>query len=257
VIRLRVLGTSAAMPSAERSHVGFVVQAGGSYLVECGPTIPWQLERAGIDHRSIGDVLVSHVHVDHSLGLPLLFTSGELDGRSWPLRVYCPESAVERLKTIGRSCYPSQARLIEERVEWVGLPEGAPAERELPGGAYLRSAPGKHGVPDLAYRIEYGGRSMVYSGDTAPAQAVVDLAQGADLLLHDATWSEVIDGRSSEDHSSCRQAGQIAAAAGVGRLGLVHLHKQYRGREAELRAEAAEAFGGEVLIPDDGDDLEI
>ena len=88
-------------------------------------------------------------------------------------------------------------------------------------------------------------------------RSVVDLARGADLLLHDATWSESIDQSRSKDHSSCRQAGQIASSAAVRRLGLVHLHKRYRGREAELVAEASAQFGGEVLIPSDGDELEV
>jgi ribonuclease Z len=250
-------GTSAAMPSETRSNVSIVIKATSTLLVDCGPTVPWQLARIGVDHREIGEVFISHVHGDHSLGLPILFTLGELDGRDWPIRVYCPSSAVERLKSICRSCYPSQEKLVEASVEWIGLPEGTSTAYPLKGGGMVKTAPGIHGVPDLAYRFEIGERSVVYSGDTAPAGAIRDLASGADLLLHDATWSESIDSTTSEDHSSCRQAGQIAAQAGVRRLGLVHLHKRYRGAEERLLAEAASVFDGEVIVPSDGDLLEL
>ena len=245
------------MPSATRSHVSFVVRAGQTWLLDCGPTAHWQLARLGIDHREIQHVVISHVHGDHSLGLPMLLTLGELDGRDWPLRLYCPASAVQRLQSVARAVYPSLAELLEKNVIWVGLSETGPQAHEPYLGLKLTSAPGVHGVPDCAVRLEQDGRALVYSGDTSPAEAVQELARGADLLLHEATWSETIDGRTSRDHSSARQAGRLAAAAGVRRLGLVHLHKSYAGREEELRREAEAEFGRAVLVPEDGDELEV
>jgi ribonuclease Z len=256
-VRLRMLGTSAAMPSARRGNVSFVLWADRPLLVECGPTAPWQLLRLGLDHRAISDVFISHVHGDHSLGLPMLLTLGQLDGRPWPLRIYCPASAVERLRALTTACYPSLAPIILERVEWLGLPEQVATRLDLGGGLTFRSAPGKHSVPELAYRFEQGGQALVYSGDTGPAEAVQELARGATLLLHEATWSETIDGITTPDHTSCRQAGQLASGAQVERLGLVHLHKNYLGREAELHAEASAGYSGEVVIPDDGDELSL
>ena len=256
-MRLRFLGTSAAMPSARRSNVSFVLWANRPVLVECGPTVPWQLSRLGLDHRKIADVFISHVHGDHSLGLPMLLTLGQLDGRDWPLRVYCPASAVERLRTLSTACYPSLATTVLERVEWIGLPERDGVELELRDELKVTTAPGRHSVPALAYRFERAGRALVYSGDTGPTDTVRDLARGASLLLHEATWSETIDGKTTADHTSARQAGRLAAEAPVERLGLVHLHKNYLEREAELRAEAATEFDGPVLVPDDGDELEV
>jgi ribonuclease Z len=256
-MHLRFLGTSAAMPSARRSNVSFVLWADRPVLIECGPTTPWQLARLGIDHREIAEVFISHVHGDHSLGLPMLLTLGQLDGRNWPLRVYCPASAVEPLRTVATACYPSLATSVLDRVEWIGLPERDGVEVELVGGLTVTTAPGQHSVPELAYRFERAGPALVYSGDTGPTDAVRDLARGAALLLHEATWSETIDGMKTRDHTSARQAGQLAAEAGVERLGLVHLHKNYLGREDELRAEAAAGFGGPILVPDDGDELKV
>jgi ribonuclease Z len=256
-MKLLVVGTGAAVPSARRSHVSFVIRAGRPLLLECGPTVPWQLLRLGVDHREIFDVFISHAHGDHSLGLPMLLTQGKLDGREWPLRVYCPTSAVERLKRAGAAVYPDLGELMEQKVEWAPLSESGRTERELAGGIAFSAAAGQHSVPQAAVRFDLEGRSVVYSGDTGPCASIRDLARGADLLLHEATWSESIDGRTSRDHTSARQAGRLAAEAGVRRLGLVHLHKDYLGREAELRAEAAEAFAGEVIVPEDGDEIEV
>jgi ribonuclease Z len=256
-MKLHFLGTSAAIPSAARSHISFVLLGPRPILVECGPTTPWQLERAGVDPHRIADVFVSHVHGDHSLGLPMLLLLWLLEGTEAPPRVLCPVSAVQRLQTIFANCYPGQSDLVDRRIEWLGLAEEGSAERELAEGVRFSTAPGIHGVPELAIRFDIGERSVVYSGDTAPSDRVCDLARGASVLLHDATWSESIDGRTSPDHSSCRQAGGLASQARVGRLGLVHLHKSYLGREATLRAEAAETFGGEVFVPSDGDEIEI
>jgi ribonuclease Z len=256
-MQLRVLGTSAAMSSASRGHVAFVLWASRPLLIECGPTVPWQLERIGIDHRAISDIFVSHLHGDHSLGIPMFLTVGQLDGRPWPLRIHCPASAVDRLKALATICYPGLAALVEQQVEWIGLDAFGGAGLNVADGTRLSWAPGVHGVPDLAYRFDFEGRSLVYSGDTAPAEAVRRLASGANLLLHDATWSELIDGTTTDDHSSCRQAGHLAKEAGAQRLGLVHLHKRYAGREADLVREAAEVFQGEVIVPGDGDELGV
>jgi ribonuclease Z len=256
-MRLRFVGTGAAVPSARRGHVSFVLWAGRPLLVECGPTVPWQLLRLGIDHRDIADVFISHAHGDHSLGLPMLLTQGKLDGREWPLRVYCPASAVERLKAAATACYPSLGELMEQEIQWIGLSESARSQRLLDGGIGFSAAPGQHSVPQTAIRFDFDGKSVVYSGDTGPCPSIRDLARDADLLLHEATWSESIDGRTSPDHTSARQAGRLADEAGVRRLALVHLHKDYLGREAELRAEAAESFEGEILVPEDGDEVEV
>jgi ribonuclease BN (tRNA processing enzyme) len=252
-----MIGTSAAMPSRARSHVSFVLWPGESILVECGPTVPWQLQRLGVDHRLINDLFISHLHGDHSIGLAPFLTLAELDGRPWPLRVYCPTSAIPTLKLICSHASPSLARIVEEKVEWIGLDDAGGDGLTLAGGARVSWAPGIHKVADLAYRFDYGGRSIVYSGDTGPAEPIKNLAAGADLLLHEATWSETIDGRTSPDHSSARQAGRLAAEAGARQLALVHLHKDYLGLEDQLAAEAGAGYRGTLLIPNDGDLIEL
>ena len=118
----------------------------------------------------------------------------------------------------------------------------------------LGTAPVDHPVEAYAVRVEHGGRSLVYSGDTGPCAALVELAAGADVLLCEASWPHVVPGRWTEPpgglHMSGRQAGEHAAAAGVGRLLLTHVPTWCD--PAALLAEAQERFDGpvELVAPD-------
>jgi ribonuclease Z len=99
------------------------------------------------------------------------------------------------------------------------------------------------------------GRKIVISGDTGPTEAVVVAADGADLLVHEATFLEDELARAAETaHSTARQAAEVAAAAGVRMLALVHLSTRYFARD--VRDEARAAFANTV-VPRDFDAIEL
>jgi ribonuclease Z len=112
----------------------------------------------------------------------------------------------------------------------------------------ITAAPVEHVVPTMGLRIEnkHSGGVVAYSSDTAPCDAMVELAQGADILIHEAA-------EPTPGHSGAAQAGDIARRAGAGRLVLIHYrpapHKYDRWIE-----EATEAFGGPVEL---GQDLKM
>jgi ribonuclease BN (tRNA processing enzyme) len=118
------------------------------------------------------------------------------------------------------------------------------------GDATLTARRVDHLCEAYGLRIDAGGRSLVYSGDTGPCTALVELAQGADVLLCEATWPHVMPQWGDEPptgvHLSGRQAGEHAAAAGVGRLLITHVPAWFSGEE--LVAEAKAAFGGPVEL---------
>jgi len=102
------------------------------------------------------------------------------------------------------------------------------------------------------------GRRLVYTGDTRPTDAVVDAAEDADLLVHDATFAEDWADRARKTaHSTAREAAEVAAEAGAKRLALVHVSTRYAGDVSPIEREAREAFDGEAFVPDDGDRLEV
>ena len=96
---------------------------------------------------------------------------------------------------------------------------------------------------------------MLVTGDTAPSLAYLDLAQGAELLVHEATFCEEERERAREtSHSTAREAAQVAAAAGVKLLALTHLSSRYFG--PETAREAREVFP-DTVVPRDFDVIEI
>jgi len=142
------------------------------------------------------------------------------------------------------------------------------AEEELgipPGPKYGRlhdGEPVEHDgrviQPDEVVGDPRPGRTVVYTGDTRPAAATESVAGGADLLIHDATFTdEAVDRARSTGHATAREAGELAARAGVRRLVLTHVSSRYAGRVDDLVAEAEAVFDGAVTLPDDGDEIEV
>ena len=132
-------------------------------------------------------------------------------------------------------------RLDAPRASALGVPEG-PAMGQLQRGEAVTTPAGRPVTPAEVVGPPRRGRGLVFSSDTRPCPALTDLARGADLLVHDATFTEAHRARARETgHSTARQAGQTAAQAGVGALWLWHFSQRYRDEEAHL-AEAREVF---------------
>jgi len=250
-MRLAFLGTSGAVPSAERDTTSLVFEGtGAAVLVDCGGSPVGRLRRAGVDPLALTHVVVTHVHPDHAYGLPSLVQSLVLLRRRAPLDVVCHPEHVEPLRRLlevfrlwGRA-EPFTLRLAP-----VALAPAAPAFET--GGLAFSAAPNDHGtMPNFALRADVAGaagRAVVYSSDTAPCDAVVALARGADTLVHEATFPHRHRGRFGA-HSTAREAGEVAAAAGVRRLILAHIEADYHGEVDALAAEARAAFAGEVEV---------
>jgi ribonuclease Z len=136
----------------------------------------------------------------------------------------------------------------------LGVPAG-PARGELQRGESITLDDGKVVTPDMVLGEPRPGRRIVIPGDTAPAETVQVLAEGADVLVHEATFTEEERDRARETlHSTARQAAEIAHAAGVRMLALTHLSPRYFGKE--LLEEAREVFPSAVA-PRDFDVIEV
>jgi ribonuclease Z len=109
----------------------------------------------------------------------------------------------------------------------------------------ITGAPVEHLVPTMGLRIENrrSGRVLAYSSDTSPCDAMVALAQGATILIHEAA-------KNTLGHSSAAQAGEIARRAGAGRLALIHYRPAPWKYDRWLK-EAAAAFGSPVELAQD------
>ena len=111
----------------------------------------------------------------------------------------------------------------------------------------------RHPVEAYGLRVEADGRSLVYSGDTGPTPALVDLARGVDVALFEAS---LLDGMEMPDvHMTGRQAAELAAQADVGTLVLTHL-VPWHDTEV-LERQAREAFTGDLRLAASGMTIDL
>lgn len=247
--RLIFLGTAAAVPDEqhENTHLALLGEK-RQVLVDCpgSPTI--RLRQAGIPMTDLTDVILTHFHPDHVSGMPSLLVNSWLTGRKAPLQIHGLASVLERLQ-----------RLMDD-FDWRQWPNffevvfhPVPADRQsvlLEDEAHrILAAPVAHSVPALGLRIETTrGVSLAYSGDTAPCDAMRQLAAGVDILIHEATGEY-------SGHTSPAQAGKLAREAQARRLYLVHYPPMLD--QAEMLSQAQEAFGAPVILAQDFMQIEI
>ncbi len=145
-------------------------------------------------------------------------------------------------------------RFDVEIADRLGVPFG-PERGRLQQGEAVVLADGRTVTPDQLVGPVRAGRTIVYTGDTAPAEAVGLLFKGADVLIHEATFAEDERERAGETmHSTAVQAAEIARGAGVSLLALTHVSPRYFG--PELLREARAVFPATIL-PRDFDLVEV
>lgn len=138
----------------------------------------------------------------------------------------------------------------------LGIPEG-PSWGKLHRGMPVTLEDGR--VVNAADLVgpSRAGRRIVFSGDTRPCAATIAAAEGADLLMHEATFADEEGPRAIETgHSTAREAADVAAKAGVRKLVLTHLSARYSLNASELLAEARQMFDN-CVVARDGMEIEV
>jgi ribonuclease Z len=149
---------------------------------------------------------------------------------------------------------PRPGRFDVAAADALGVPSG-PERGALQRGDPVTLADGRTITPDSVLGPGRPGRRLVLSGDTGPAASVLEAAHGADLLVHEATFSEEEKDRAREtSHTTALEAAQLAHAAGVTMLALTHLSNRYFG--PDIAREARTVFA-DTVVPKDFDIIEL
>lgn len=248
--RLVILGSAAIVPDMEHDNTHMVVEGEESVvLIDCGSNPIARLRKVGIHHEQLTDMILTHFHPDHVLGVPILLNNMWLLGRQRAMRVYGLHHCLNRVEDMmlmftwdeWPDFFPVAFHKILER----------PNQFLLENNDFrITSWLVRHYVPTIGVRIENKRNGFVtaYSCDTAPTPSLVDLGRNADLFIHEAA------GADGMGHSSARQAGEIAAAAGAKRLMLIHYEVFDRNGQVDygyLVDEARKVFDGPVELAQD------
>lgn len=155
-------------------------------LLDCGATSLSALRTLGLDPGEIGTVFVSHLHGDHFGGLPFLILDGQFTRRTRPLTVAGPPGLARRLTETMECLYPGSSTVA--RRFGVTTVELTPAHVASIDGVLVTGWAVDHpsGAPALALRLGLAERVIAYTGDTAWTDVLLDVADGADLLIAEA-----------------------------------------------------------------------
>jgi ribonuclease BN (tRNA processing enzyme) len=187
-MQVRFAGTGDAFGSGGRWQTCIHLTARGHVLlVDCGATSLVALKAQGLEPNAVEAVAVTHLHGDHFGGLPFLILDGQFSRRSAPLLVAGPPGTRARLAEAMETLFPGSSHVRRRfQVEVTELAiDGTPAEV---GAATVRGWQVEHacGAPPLALRIEFGGVTFAYSGDTQWTEALAEVARAADLFAAEA-----------------------------------------------------------------------
>ena len=256
-MRLTVLGCSGSGPGPTSPASGYLVQAGDARLtLDLGNGTFGALQRH-LDPWALAGAVFSHLHADHCSDFASLAVHRRyhprpaFDPTTRPLPVLAPREAPTRFAAAYATSEAERTETdLTDIFSFRPLTDGGCIEV---AGVTVRTGAVDHPCEAYAVRVEHDGRSLVYSGDTGPCAGLVETARGADVLLCEATWPHVTEWWDEPPrgvHLSGRQAGEHAAAAGVGRLLITHVPAWFDAQA--LLAEAKEAFGGpaELVEPD-------
>jgi ribonuclease Z len=285
-MKVTLLGAGVPTPTPRRFGSAYLVDvAGRSLLIDCGPATTYKLTAAGRQTPEVSMLLFTHHHFDHNADYPcFVLTRWDQDVDQTPLRVYGPSPTAGLTRTLfeapdgawvcdwnARIETPGSQRVFEERGGT--LPRRPPQIHALDidatfvleeDGFSVRACDTVHAQPyleSIAYRIDSDEGSVVFTGDTAPVEGVVELARGADMLVCMCwdTDAAMEAERLSVGMTGTPSAATLAAQAAVGTLVLTHISPHLDDpsvREPAL-LEAAAVFDGEIVFGEELQTLEV
>jgi ribonuclease Z len=242
-LKITMLGTGAAFVDPDRAQSGVLVTLdnGRHYLFDCGAGIVRNMVRANVSPADVPFVFLTHLHHDHICDFPLFTITGWMWAREGApvvvgpkgTRQFCSrlfEGGAFHVDYAARGHYPARRKNLEAM---------RPEVRECsPGLAFKDEHVTVHcswveHIPReicecFGVRLEADGKAVAFSGDTSPCEAMVKLAQGADLLVHECTFPEAFiehrkkTGVGTFAHTSPTELGIIARRAGVKALVATH-----------------------------------
>ena len=235
-VTVTLLGTGDAFASYGRSQSGYLIDApGGRILMEAGPGLLPALKSNRIPTDSFDLLLISHLHGDHFGGLPFLILEYMWETRRKKvLTIAGPAKLEERTWRLMRTMFPRfELEKIKHKLKFVVLEPGRSTRL---GKFQVHAIRSPHTRPDisLSFRVDAGGKSIVFSGDSGWNDELVKLSDGAELFLCECTYYESAE---LNFHLNYPLLAANRDKFKVRRMVLTHLGREVLSRENEIAIE--------------------
>lgn len=276
---LVILGTASQVPTRTRNHNGYLLRWDGEGLLfDPGEGTQRQMIHAGVSAAQITRICLTHVHGDHCFGLPGVLSRMALDAVVHPVHLHYPASGEDLVRAlvavsspgIDLRLYPHggagavapglEVRPLKHRIETYGYrltePDGRTFLPDRLAAAGIRGPDvgrlaqdgslGRIRIEDVT--VARPGQIFAFVMDTAPCRGAEELADRADLLVAESTFSNDDAGLAGQyRHLTAGQAGELAASAAVGTLILTHFSSRYGDDATPLAEQARDRAGGATV----------
>jgi ribonuclease Z len=265
-IKVTLLGTGTPQPIMERFSVSTLVQAGSETLLfDAGRGCLQRLLQINVSYGKIDALFLTHLHSDHTVGLPDLWLTGWLiSRRTIPLNVFGPAGTNEMMNYLRKTyAFDIKMRVDDDRRVEEGskflvkeIQQGVVYEKN---GVKVIAFLVDHGYvkPAFGYRVEYNGHSVVLSGDTKYSENLIRFAKGTDLLVHEVAIAP--DTLSKSDpmypifahHTTVEEAAKVFNEVNPKFAAYSHIVKIYGRNEQELLRRTKANYSGRFVIGED------
>ncbi len=246
-MKINFLGTGVCVARKERASPGILIQAGkDNLLFDIGPGTVKTLVGLGCDVSRLKYLFITHFHIDHVNDYAALVKDRKFTTEK-QLNVYGPEGLKKFGDVLFNQAFPYMGKELNV-FEFLRLKEVSEGLVEQNKDWKVSCAPVTH-YGSIAYRIDSKGRSVLYSGDTAPSDGLVKLGKNVDVAILECSYPDEKALKGS--HLVPATAGKLAQEMKAKKLYLTHLYPACEGREHEMIEEVKRHFDGEVFIAED------
>ena len=254
-MEINFLGVGEAC-DANQPNTSILLKAGiketaGRILLDCGFSVPHQYFSLDPNPEELEILWISHFHGDHFLGTPLLLLWFWEMGRQKPFYILGPPGIKTKIKQAMALGYPNLLSRLGFSLLFLEI---KPGEQEKISDSLWQAAYNEHSEPCLSLRLELLGKTIFYSGDGRPTPMTQSLAEGSDIIIHEAYGLE----DTTPGHGSIGTCLEFAHNAGVAQIALVHLQRKFRLHSHISIENLKKKYRGvEIMLPETGNRISL